>query len=46
VIPQITEGLLEICKETPRDPIEFLVITYLYRLNFWKLKEIKEENDF
>ena len=25
VIPQITEGLLEICKETPPDPIQFLV---------------------
>lgn len=25
VIPQITEGLLEICKETPRDPIGFLI---------------------
>jgi len=25
VIPEITEGLLEICKDTPSDPIKFLI---------------------
>jgi len=25
VIPKITEGLLEICKEVPHDPIDFLI---------------------